>query len=78
MGDGKTKTLHKITRWGSASNNSSSSRTAGGAHSGANQALTLVEPLDPEDLKQGQLYIVKITLVKLALFEGMCWQLFDQ
>jgi hypothetical protein len=34
------------------------------------QSLTLVEPLDPEDLKQGQLYIVKISLVKLALFEG--------
>ncbi|KAG2178411.1 hypothetical protein INT44_001563 [Umbelopsis vinacea] len=70
MGDGKSKTLHKITRWGSASNSGSSTRTGGGAHAAGNQPLTLVEPLDPEDLKQGQLYIVKISLVKLALFEG--------
>ena len=70
MGDGKTKTLHKITRWGSASNSSSNTRTGGGSHTNANQSLTLVEPLDPEDLKQGQLYIVKISLVKIALFEG--------
>lgn len=73
MGDGKSKTLHKITRWGSAANSSSSTRTGGAAHAAANQPLTLVEPLDPEDLKQGQLYIVKISLVKLALFEGMFW-----
>jgi hypothetical protein len=73
MGDGKSKTLHKITRWGSASNSGSSTRTGGGAHAAGNQPLTLVEPLDPEDLKQGQLYIVKISLVKLALFEGMFW-----
>ncbi|KAG2172026.1 hypothetical protein INT43_001503 [Umbelopsis isabellina] len=72
MGDGKSKTLHKITRWGSASNGGGSTRTGAGSIAGGNQALTLVEPLDPEDLKQGQLYIVKISLVKLALFEG--WQ----
>lgn len=70
MGDGKSKTLHKITRWGSASNGGGSTRTGSGSIAGGNQALTLVEPLDPEDLKQGQLYIVKISLVKLALFEG--------
>lgn len=70
MGDGKSKTLHKITRWGSAANSSSSTRNGGGSHANMSQSLTLVEPLDPEDLKQGQLYIVKISLVKLALFEG--------
>jgi hypothetical protein len=70
MGDGKSKTLHKITRWGSAANSNSSTRNGGGSLANMSQSLTLVEPLDPEDLKQGQLYIVKISLVKLALFEG--------